>query len=270
MEEDILNSDNTLFSHIDKFGVRETLDFMQALEEKNLSLSGVCHARSHILGIYAYQKFGTDAFFMCDEKCGGGCYHGAIGAYAQKHGNENFAESLKTACRDKDALDEFDSENQCVHGLGHGILAWHNYELFEALKTCEQVFVGDDWKAMECWRGVFMENVVGTHMPRKDYSKFLSDDPAYPCTIVPEKYKNACWQFVSFRAGALYGNDFEKIIESCEKVPQPFNRACFGSLGMNAVKFYKGNPMLAEAVCLRAPIGVPQDMCFYGIKNWAK
>lgn len=261
----ILRNNEELLSYIDKFGVGASLDRLQEIEDEQ-NLAGECHVVAHGVGIYAFNKFGEEAFSLCTEKCGGGCYHGAIGAYAQKHGGENFVDVLRTACQDKDALDEFDSENQCVHGLGHGLMAWANYELFEALETCERAFSENSWKTMECWRGVFMENIVGTHMPREDYSKYLSDDPAYPCTIVDKKYKNSCYQFVVFRMGALYGNDFKKLAEGCaNKVPSPYDKACFSTLGYNAARFYKNNAAEAKRVCDYAS-GNAKELCLLGAR----
>ena len=211
--------------------VPEALETLERFEKKN-NLQGQCHVRAHQIGISAFEKFGARTFALCNEKCGGGCYHGAIGAFTEKFGAEKIDEALKTACQDSDIKD------QCWHGVGHGILAWHNYELFNALKSCENT-ADDDWHKEECWRGVFMENVVGTfasHRP-PDSFKYLSEaDPSFPCTAVPAKYKNACWQFVVFRLGALYGDNFKEIADGCAKVPFPYNQACFSSVKSNAAK----------------------------------
>jgi hypothetical protein len=142
-------------------------------------------------------------------------------------------------------------------------VAWVDFELFEALILCEEVSP-EPYKQDECWRGVFMENVLGTfaHQPGL-VSKYLSDDPAYPCTIVQEKYKHACYQMAIFRVGQLYGKDLKKTSEVCLAIPKPYNQLCFSGLGSNSFRVEK-NLEAAISICNLLPQLESRSLCLYG------
>ena len=48
--------------------------------------------------------------------------------------------------------------HQCVHGIGHGLMAWTSYELNDALEICKELSEGVNQRS--CYSGIFMENVV--------------------------------------------------------------------------------------------------------------
>ena len=237
-------------------GVGVALTALKKTEKINQGF-GECHVRAHKVGIIAYELYGDNAFALCTEECNGACYHGTIGQYAADHGINDFSKSkLGSFCLNSPSFD------QCLHGLGHGLLAWTNYEVLEALKLCDMI-PAETYKQNECWRGVFMENIVGENVAREgEAAKYLSEDPAFPCTIMPEKYKNACDQFIVFRIGELYSKDFKKIAEVCmEKIPPQFFRGCFANLGTNALRHYWPDVKKAKETCEYAPAVELRDLC---------
>ena len=51
---------------------------------------------------------------------------------------------------------------QCLHGLGHGLTANAEHDIFRALRLCDAL--EGDWDRGSCYSGVFMENIIfATH-----------------------------------------------------------------------------------------------------------
>ena len=51
---------------------------------------------------------------------------------------------------------------QCLHGLGHGLTANAEHDIFRALRLCDAL--DGDWDRGSCYSGVFMENIIfATH-----------------------------------------------------------------------------------------------------------
>ena len=150
-----------------------------------------CHNRAHQLGRMSYEEFGSDVFKLVLPECHSGFYHGAIEAFFHKNGTDGLQENLSTICID--GLNGFFT-HQCLHGIGHGLMAWSDYDLPAALEYCNLLPNGTGQSS--CRTGAFMENIVGSldtspeAKLRGHVSKFISDDPHYPCNIVKEEYKN--------------------------------------------------------------------------------
>jgi hypothetical protein len=221
---------------------------------------GSCHDPAHQAGRIAYELFGETAFQQCRAECHSGCYHGAMEAYFADKGTANLAGTLRTLCTDQ--LNPF-FRHQCIHGMGHGLLAWADYDIFEALAACDQL-PGDEAQR-SCWTGMFMENVVGSlgreagHQP-----KYLSDDTQYPCSIVPEKYKHACYFLQTSRMLALFGQDFAAIAQACAEAPRPYWPSCFESMGRDVGGNNLGDPEGMVAACRSAPTPETVRWCLRG------
>ena len=124
--------------------------------------------------------------------------------------------------------------HQCIHGIGHGLMAWYDYDLYDALEACD--LIHQQFHQKSCYSGVFMENIVGgiaqdgqtesgTH-----HTRYLSDDPHYPCNVVEERYKHECYWLQTDHMHRLFG-DFDAIGVACADAPEHFRPACFHSMG---------------------------------------
>jgi plastocyanin len=251
--EKIVDDDAALFSYLKRFGTAETLARLEEIDQSRRA-RGTCHARAHLVGNFTYELFGNKAFELCSLKCGGGCYHGTIGSYAKEVGIKSFREGLKKFCLDSELHD------QCFHGLGHGIMAWANYELFDALEMCDGLTLSPKYQK-ECWQGVFMENVTASMAEEGGHrSKYISADVSYPCTIVADKYELTCHQFTSVRIGQLYRNNPARMALECSKVPKVYHRACFSGMGAEII-LNKNDIEYAIQACSNAPTLENNDLC---------
>lgn len=229
--EAIFTDDAALGSYMKKYGPKQTIAQLHALETK----FGSCHQPAHRAGHLGYQQLGDHALIEYSPECQSGYYHGVMEAYFKDHGTSNLSESFTTLCPSN--LNSF-FEHQCVHGIGHGLMAWSNYELPDALAGCDQLPRRQD----SCWTGVFMENLSAQIAKGNQNSsvgstdvhvtKYLKDeDPLYPCDGIADKYQNSCYFLQTSRMLQIFGQDFKKVAASCATAPIIYQPSCFGSMG---------------------------------------
>jgi len=245
---------DALYSYMRKFGPTKTTRHLHELQTQ----FGDCHQMAHNAGNYAYEIYGAAAFQLCSAECHSGCYHGATEAFFREHGTNNLQEDLQVICGSE--LNSFFS-HQCIHGIGHGLMAWADYDIFEALENCDLL---SDRQA-SCYTGVYMENIVGgLAQDEGHFTEYLNDDPHFPCTIVEEKYKAACYHYQTSRMVQLFNGDFAKVAATCAEAPQVYQVSCFQSMGRDIGGAQRGNPELAIAACSNAPKGNLREWCLMG------
>lgn len=258
--KDLFENDDALYSYVKKFGLKQTVIRLNELAP----MYGDCHQPAHKAGRFAYEIYSTDAFRSVGPECHSGSFHGAIEAYFKDHGTDNLSEKVKDICDPE--LNPFFA-HQCLHGIGHGLMAWSHYELIDALKACDLLGKG----STSCWTGVFMENVVGglaghgehgAHQAH--FTKFLNEDPQYPCSVVEDKYKTYCYDYQTSRMLQLFDGDFSKVASACFKAPRRYHAACFASMGRDVGGAYRGNPGAAIRTCSVIPMGPARNRCFTG------
>ncbi len=193
---------------------------LEILEHSPLPHTGEGHLAIHQIGFYAYQKYGLDSILKCKDYFLFGCYHGAIIEAASDQGPE--AVKLMTdKCKSYGAR-----FFQCTHAAGHAILAMLNYDLPQALKTCDQLYESDQEfpdSLSSCHNGAFMENLFGVHdwspeNPNPPERKWLSDNPYYPCTAFEEKYQKGCWLNQAARIYQMNNLDLAKTSQICQQL----------------------------------------------------
>jgi hypothetical protein len=229
-----------------------------------------CHDRAHEIGRMAYDVFGVQAFAFAGHSCKSGAMHGVTESHLSARGTDNLAADVEAICAD--AVRQF-FRHQCVHGIGHGLLAWVDYELPEALGICEPLTSGADRES--CYSGVFMENISGSlaggmvesemqhagahgHAngpgapPRAERKgRYLrADDPHYPCNDVADRYVPACYSVQTYHMLTFYENDFAAVARECSSLTrQDLRDTCFSSLGRDVGNNFLGNPEGAIAIC---------------------
>jgi hypothetical protein len=256
-DETVFSDYDRLYSYVKKFGTARAMQHLHGLSAR----LGSCHDAAHRVGRYAYEISGNEAFQTCSAECHSGCYHGATELFFKVNGTAQLNENLPTIC--SFSTNDFYS-HQCVHGIGHGLMAWTNYELPEALAHCDVLEspIGRE----SCYTGVFMENVVGTlgEGAEGHFTNYLNDDPHYPCSLVDEKYKGACYFFQTSRMMTLLAGDFTKIAATCLTAPEQFRGHCFGSMGRDVGGTHRGDPAGSIAACQSAPAGTYRNDCLSG------
>lgn len=240
--QDIINlfrDDALLAQYVETYGPATTI---RLLSENEARLSGDCHQRAHVAGRVAYERFGALAFSLAGHECHSGGYHGATEALFRERGTVNLEADIQAVCGNE--LNSF-FRHQCVHGVGHGLMAWTSYELFDALELCDHLEASSD--QLSCYSGVFMENVVGGLSGSMGHvTEYLSEDPHYPCNVLDERYMPHCYYYQTSRMVQLFNGDFQKVAQGCAESPESAHTLCYQSMGRDVGGATRGRP--AEAI----------------------
>ena len=254
--QEIFTDKGSLFSYVKKFGANDTIKQLHNLEY-NYGFA-FCHNNAHDVGRFSYALEGGEAFQKCSSECHSGCYHGATEAYFRDRGLANLIEDLALLC--DDSLNTFFS-HQCIHGIGHGLMAWADYDIHSALKNCDQLPQG----RASCHSGVFMENIVGgLAADSGHFTEYLSLDPHMPCNVVDEKYAGACYFYQTSRMVQIFSGDFSKVAAACSEIDPKYHRQCFSSMGRDVGGRNPTNNQNAITACSYAPEGSNRIACLSG------
>ncbi len=223
-----------------------------------------CHQLMHIIGRASADKYKTvaEAFQEGDPFCWSGYYHGVMEGVALHLGREKLAQSLDIICAGIPGKERFSFDYyNCVHGLGHGIMAILNDELMDTLAMCDNL--SGSWEQSSCWSGAFMENIIANGIDHR--SKYLKDnDPHYPCDAVDEKYKGVCYIMQTSRMLALTGYDFVRVYALCAAAEEPYINICYQSLGRDASGSTVSDVERTKAYCLLGKDNRQQSNCVIG------
>ena len=104
-------------------------------------------------------------------------------AFFVDKGSTTLVKSISILCEDETTGFGM---HQCLHGVGHGLMAWFDYGLHDALEACDLSKLQSHRES--CYSGVFMENIVGgialsssEENENYHYTDWLNEDPHYPC-----------------------------------------------------------------------------------------
>ena len=254
----LFQHDATLITFIKRYGPEHTVRLLKEGEE---FIEVDCHQRAHDLGRAAFQEFGASAFALSGHECHAGAFHGATEALFASRGIVNLEEDVSTICA---LADSPFFRHQCVHGVGHGLMAWTTYELHDALRLCDEMPTEPDQAS--CHSGVFMENVVGGLSGAMGHTtQYLKiDDPHYPCNVVDERYVPGCYFYQTSHMLNVFDRDFSRVAQACTDAPEAARGHCFLSYGRDVGGVTRKDPMLAVHHCGHAPAGPYRVACIEG------
>lgn len=226
-----------LEAHLAARGPRAVLADFDRLQAEHPVYRAHCHDMAHILGRYWIGQGGSvaEGFREGLNVCHSGFFHGMVERVLR--GDEVLDAELVHASPEElqanvarvctlDALGTA-SRNlqfQCLHGLGHAVVFSLSYQLPAALATCD--VLPDDWTRRSCYGGAFMENITGVERDRR---MLRAGDPHYPCTVVDEKYREACYIMQTSWMLEM-GMGWDAIVAAC-RAAGPHRLPCFQSFG---------------------------------------
>lgn len=245
-------------------GISAAFDDLKARYPKNSYVVAQCHPITHVIGREAALKFATpgEAYTQGDSYCWSGYYHGVLETFLAKIGRENLAAEINTVCSGIEGKERysFDYYN-CVHGLGHGVMAITETELFESLAYCENLT--GVWEQKSCASGVFMENVIVDNL--NHFTKYLRpEEPLYPCTASPDKYKETCYLMQTSYILKVNNGDFANTFSWCRKAEEQYRATCFQSLGRDASGRTSSNVAESKRLCLLGGDYFERSNCVIG------
>src|SRR5881296_2029384 len=139
-------------------GVAEAFADLKAGYGADPEMQRLCHAITHAIGQAALRKYSgvAEAFRHGANACGSGYYHGVLQGVALTLGRTKLMSDLDAVCagvpgKERKSLDYFN----CVHGMGHAIMAVTDDDLFDALRDCDGLTGSMEQNA--CANGVFID-----------------------------------------------------------------------------------------------------------------
>ncbi len=255
---DLITDDTLMVRFIRQYGPEQTV---QLLKESENYIEVDCHQRAHDLGRAAYEEYGAAAFALSGHECQAGSFHGATEALFATRGTANLEEDVATICA---VADNPFFRHQCVHGVGHGLLAWTTYELHDALPLCDRMPTDGDRRS--CYSGVFMENVVGGLTGQMGHiTQYLKeDDPHYPCDSVDARYQVPCYFYQTSHMLNVFDRDYLKVAQACTEAPEEAQWNCFQSYGRDVGNVTRKDPETSILYCSYAPAGRSRIACIEG------
>lgn len=115
-----------------------------------------CHFVSHQIGHAAFDKnqdVSKSLKGMDGTICRGGYFHGVLAAYFHniKESGAQFPDSLDAICEDLIGSSNY---QDCIHGLGHGLVHYFEYDLQSSLRYCHDMSF---YQNRLCVKGVMMQ-----------------------------------------------------------------------------------------------------------------
>ena len=218
----------------------------------------ISHGVGHLLGEEAYNRYGNDAFTMCDRMLNYGCYHGVVDMAIRISGAKvSIVGELKRACDEK-----MSKSAPCIHPIGHASAIVTNYDIKKAFSLCDEQYPEENI-ATDCWDGAMMEyiNRSAPNAPRDTYGK--DTDPYYPCNTVGAKYVASCVSMHVSYLNAHWSEDFARIIGFCHSYSDhTVVSRCITSLGSIIGQKYFTDPPSMIDVCRSA--GRDMSRCIEG------
>lgn len=198
---------------------------------KELEIDGVikdCHLYAHYIGASLLEKHNFDvkkAFHSCSKECIQGCYHGVLEDYISTSNWDPEEVSTRGVELCKSITDDNLLLRQCVHGLGHGLIARKFTPLTNATDICRNI--EDPNFQHACLGGVYMEYM----------DVFLPLSEAELVELVPVvcdetdslndiELSSKCYHAVGQGFMFYSGNNLEKSKELCKYVKKEFIEEC--------------------------------------------
>ena len=215
---------------IDQYCVVERLEKLKNIGDESIILETVndimqtyqrigfyCHHQGHHIGMFLYGYFEDlpKTLANANRNCGGSMYHGILQNYfmseilLQKNNIEDI--EIVNTC----VLENFSSIQElleCDHGLGHGLAEVYKYDLFLAVKRCDELRTHIEQK--NCQMGIFMENIDEFYENKGGL--FDKNDILFPCNKMDKKYAGTCYHYhTSYMI--TKNNSLEDVIQLCDK-----------------------------------------------------
>ena len=223
-------------------------------EEANQGSTRDCHQQSHQIGVASYKLYGADAFKRGDTSCLSGFYHCIMGILISEWGGKDFVKNTKEFCG---IFDNIYDRFECLHGIGHGIMAYEDYNMPAALHECEGLT--DEWWKGSCYGGIFHENVAVAAglgvVPGHDTKWVNKKDLYFPCNTLKghESREFQCYQVQTGLMLTFTNYDFKKVSGLCANAPKRNRQACFISFGRDIGGVALREPKRIVELCGNAP-----------------
>lgn len=215
------------------------------------------HLLGHSIGDILYEQEGVEGIAVCTQDFRNACSHSIVIGALNDFG-EGALDTIRDSC--KKAPGGPGAYTMCYHGLGHGVLAYYDYDIPKMVTMCQKTGTEEynDREGIECIGGAIMELMGGGgHDPeawRAARKKYLdAENPTALCTgpLMPDEAREVCIIYITPRlwelAGINLGNPdpalFPKAFSYCDAIPKNMGRLrdqCYGGFGKEFLPIVAG------------------------------
>ena len=211
--------------HLGNSSPKKAWEYLKRAAVKDDEMILYAHQLAHTIGNITYRRNGINGIALCDPTFSFGCYHGVTEELLRQSGPRSIAYTLNQ-CRQM-----FPGENnyakgyaRCIHGMGHGLLIWEEFNLQKALLDCDLL---EEIDRRYCYDGVFMEYAFSN--PEKNV---FDDNPWIICTTLDERYRPSCARYLPSILETTFNPNLSKIADICLSAPtDTLRNHCIDHLG---------------------------------------
>lgn len=169
------------------------------------------HLLGHVIGNVLYEERGVHGIAACTQDFRNACSHSVVIGALNEFG-ESALDMIRDACHN--APGGSGAYTMCYHGLGHGVFAYYDYSIPDAVAFCRKTGTEEyhEREYVECVGGIIMELVGGGGHNRDAWllarEKYLDPkEPLAPCSenIIPEDARGICFTYLTPRLWELAG-----------------------------------------------------------------
>ena len=174
-----------------------------------------CHFVSHQVGHVAYDEnpnvienlIGKDG-----TMCRGGYFHGVLASYFHDIGEsgEPFPSTYRTVC---DELIGSSNYQDCVHGIGHGLVHYFGNDLTSSLDACHDMSF---YQNRLCMKGVMMQH-TDNELTRQGVEKDVISNLCDPSMLDTPDFVE-CNMSIGTTLAFFSNHDFDEGAKSCELI----------------------------------------------------
>ena len=212
-----------------------------------------CHHIAHHVAEFLLGYFNgnlTKAISHVGNACGNALYHGVVENYFSIKVLLDDVEvedlDITSPCTNVGSSEDSNLHQQCVHGIGHSLAKVYDFDVFDAIKRCDEFDEPVDQD--RCADGIFMEN--GNEYYYHGGGSFDEDDIFYPCNEIDEKYKFRCYFYQGYHILSLNHHSYNESFEDCKEITdgEQFIVRCIRAVSEDMVYqyFYKDHDKIVE------------------------
>jgi hypothetical protein len=230
------------------------------------------HLLGHIIGDILYEQKGPEAITLCTPEFRNACSHTIVVGTLLENGPSSLSK-IADICRQ--APGGSGAYGMCFHGLGHGVLAYNEYDISKAVAMCATLKDRRGPEYVECVGGMIMEMIAGVHdreaWQAQTKTFYKDSDPLYPCSgsVIPEDVKNMCYTYLTPHFFEVAGADlgmpqpehFKKAFTYCEPLKGENRRSCFGGFGKEFVVLAQNRDIRAVGMMGERELGKILEWC---------
>lgn len=219
----------------------------EVLKRAELPPNTDLHLLGHAVGDELYKQKGIEGIADCTQDLRNACSHAIVIGALGEYGSATL-DQIREACHR--APGGSGAYTMCFHGLGHGVLAFNEYDFTRTQEFCEKTGT-DEYQHQEyseCMGGSVMEIISGGGHDQETWGTqrrtyLFRDRPLSFCqrAIFDDTTRGICYDYLTpFLFEAVGGNlgrplprDFERAFTFCDDLPgdDPDRQRCYGGFG---------------------------------------